>query len=1126
MTVQEWLGENNKIGIDIWNGKYKYKDETFEDWIERISNGDVELKNLILDKKFLMGGRALTNRGLKNEKGSYFNCYSYGYCPDDFSEIMKANSVLGLTYKAQGGQGISLSKLRPKGTPIGNRYTSDGIIPFMQLFNTTTSITSQAGSRKGALMISLDIRHKQAEEFIKVKTEENVIDKANLSLEIDDKFMSAVKTYYETGDIITLHEKRNYTGHIVEYDVVPINLYKLMIECANDWGEPGCIFTNRFRNYNLMQFVEEYQIETCNPSLRAGTPVLTSSGPVPIEQLEGKKFNVTTVNGDTAIAECFLSGKNKRLYKITLENNEVFYCTPEHKWPVVDDSNIGYHKELTSDLKVGDRFIVSGTNVISDGSVGTYDDGMFFGYWYGDGCVSELNDGGHQYGFTFGSGDKINFWLPFIKNYLYRITGKDYNGSLRNRGMEDWVEVVVRDNKIYEHFCKFGVYDKKHFPERLLTECSEQFRRGFVDGLLSSDGTVDTCRSAEKIGFCTSCEDIAYELKSLLGWYGIKTNVIKTSRILNLSGEEKEYIRYDVNITKGKIGRFLELFKLSSESKQSKIIEICNGVKKKNIKNYSMQIKNIELTDIYEDVWDIHVYDNTHTFLLNWCVTGNCGEQPLPKNFCCNLGSINLARFVINEYTNDAVFDFDGFSNAIKIAIRTLDKLIDENIDRHPIKEQRENSYNYRNIGLGVFGMADMLFKLRIKYGSKESKEFLDKLFNFMFREAVIWDVKLAKKLGVFPKYSEAVWDSEIIINHFSKEEIDNLKEYGLRNCSLLSIAPTGTIATMLGCSGGAEPEFAISYTRKTDNLKESYKIYCAEAQYYLDKFKTNTLPDYFVCSADLNWRDRIDVQGVIQNHIDTAISSTVNLPYETNSKEVEELYLYAWEKGLKGITIFRDGCKRMGILTVNPKDKKEEPKDESTEDNILKPYKLERGYIIQVDDNVVGKKRTLTTGCGKLHCEAFFDPVDGKLLEVYLSKGSTGGCNSFMIGLSRMISLSARGGVDIFSIVDQLNSCVACPSYAVRSATKKDTSRGNCCPMAIGNALLDMYNEMQNEISDPEELDDEDYIWYEKEKFGDKRTKVKKDEYGYPICPNCGERLFFEGGCNVCKSCGWSKCD
>jgi ribonucleoside-diphosphate reductase alpha chain len=173
----------------------------------------------------------------------------------------------------------------------------------------------------------------------------------------------------------------------------------------------------------------------------------------------------------------------------------------------------------------------------------------------------------------------------------------------------------------------------------------------------------------------------------------------------------------------------------------------------------------------------------------------------------------------------------------------------------------------------------------------------------------------------------------------------------------------------------------------------------------------------------------------------------------------------------------------------------------------------LPRGYIIKADDNCIGLKRTLHTGCGTLHCEAFFDPNNGQLLETYFSKGSSGGCNNFMIGLSRMISLASRGGVDIYSIIDQLNSCGTCPSYAVRSATKRDTSKGSCCPVAIGNALLDMYKAMQKEV----EREDDEEIDSSSENY-------KKKEVVNP-CPQCGEELSFEGGCNICKSCGWSKC-
>ena len=256
--------EKTPLGVDIWMKKYRHGDESLEDWFDRVSGGDVELRALIRGGYFLFGGRVLANRGIEGT-GNYFNCFSAGYVPDDYIGIMDKLKEVGLTFKVQGGQGISLSKLRPKGAPIGNEYESDGIMPFIEMFNCVTQGTSQGGARKGALMISLDARHKEALDFINLKTDLDAVTKANLSLEIDDEFMKAVQKYYDNKEIVTLHEQREYSGHIVEYDIVPINIYKKMMEVVWDYGEPGCIFTNRFRNFNFLQHNEEYNIETCNP---------------------------------------------------------------------------------------------------------------------------------------------------------------------------------------------------------------------------------------------------------------------------------------------------------------------------------------------------------------------------------------------------------------------------------------------------------------------------------------------------------------------------------------------------------------------------------------------------------------------------------------------------------------------------------------------------------------------------------------------------------------------------------------------------------------------------------------------------------------------------------------------
>lgn len=487
--------------------------------------------------------------------------------------------------------------------------------------------------------------------------------------------------------------------------------------------------------------------------------------------------------------------------------------------------------------------------------------------------------------------------------------------------------------------------------------------------------------------------------------------------------------------------------------------------------------------------------------------TNPCAEEPLPAGGSCLLGSINLAEFAC-----DTGFDFESFKHCVKSSLIALNEVLDEGLPLHPLKEQRESVYDWRQIGLGIFGLADLLIKLGIKYGSPEAIDLCDMIGHTMADMAIKTSAVLAKEYGVYPKYKpEAVEQSAFYSKNALGETKELVESFGLRNSQLLTIAPTGSLSTMLGVSGGIEPIFANYYTRKTESLKghdEYYKVYTPIVKEYMDKHglkDDSELPDYFVTAQTLDYKNRIYMQSIWQSHIDASISSTVNVPNDFTVEQVEGLYMTAWDAGLKGVTIFRDGCKRAGILTIK----------ENVEDIVEKPHRLERGMIIKADDNCIGKKRTLRTGCGTLHCEAFFDPDNGQLLETYFSKGSSGGCNNFMIGLSRMISLAARGGIDVYSIVDQLKSSGTCPSYAVRTATKHDTSKGSSCPVAIGNALLEMYEEMMDEVgfSDIEEK--------ELEVITPKIVPVSKAK-----CPQCGGELVFEGGCNTCKNCGWSKCD
>lgn len=236
----KWVNEN-ELSYKIWNNKYRYNNESFDEWLNRVSNKDVEIRRLIYEKKFLFGGRTLANRG--TNKGSLNNCYSAGFVPDSLEGIMQTAKDIAMTFKAQGGQGISLSKIRPKGSLINGVYESDGIVPFMEIFNTVTASVSQGGHRRGALMCSLDINHPEAETFMTIKSNHNKINNANLSMEIDDDFMQKV----ESGN---LEANR---------------IFNILCEQACKHAEPGVLFVSKLRSYNLMEHVDSYQIETTNP---------------------------------------------------------------------------------------------------------------------------------------------------------------------------------------------------------------------------------------------------------------------------------------------------------------------------------------------------------------------------------------------------------------------------------------------------------------------------------------------------------------------------------------------------------------------------------------------------------------------------------------------------------------------------------------------------------------------------------------------------------------------------------------------------------------------------------------------------------------------------------------------
>ena len=502
--------------------------------------------------------------------------------------------------------------------------------------------------------------------------------------------------------------------------------------------------------------------------------------------------------------------------------------------------------------------------------------------------------------------------------------------------------------------------------------------------------------------------------------------------------------------------------------------------------------------------------------------TNPCAEEPLPAGGSCLLGSINLAEFVNDK----CEFEWDDFYNTINVAVRALNDVLDEGLPLHPLQEQRDSVRDWRQIGLGVMGVADMLVKMHLRYDSDDAIEHCRDVSQALANHAMYVSASMAREHGkTYPKYEVGTLDTDFVKNNADSITYNTIEKYGIYNSQLLTVAPTGTLSTMLGVSGGIEPIFAKSYKRKTESLHDKttyYDVLTPIYQQYADKHGltvNDEFPSWFVDSSEINYIQRVKMQAAWQLGIDASISSTVNLPKSATVDDVANIYMEAWRHGLKGITIYRSGCMREGVLVVADENNVKEDAALSycTNDDMLP-----RGYIVDCQNDLVGKKRKLQTGCGSLHVLAFFDPIDGNLREVYFNKGSTGGCANFMTGLSRMVSLLCRAGVDIMTIKDQLDSTGVCPSYATRRATHHDTSAGSCCPMAIGNALVDMWHEMQEVVNDDEDdmVDTADCA-----SAVPSEQQVSNNGNNAVTCPECGNELVFEGGCNICKNCGWSKC-
>jgi len=506
--------------------------------------------------------------------------------------------------------------------------------------------------------------------------------------------------------------------------------------------------------------------------------------------------------------------------------------------------------------------------------------------------------------------------------------------------------------------------------------------------------------------------------------------------------------------------------------------------------------------------------------------TNPCGEQPLLPYESCNLGSINLAKMVKNNSVSgsEVTIDWELLGKVTRKAVHFLDNVID--VNKYPLPQIEENTKANRKIGLGVMGWADMLIQLRIPYNSEEAFELAEKVMGFILREAREASAALAEERGVFPNYKGSIYDGKI----------------KLRNATLTTIAPTGSLSIIAGCSPGIEPLFAITFVR---NVLDGTRL--LEVNPYFEKdarergFWSKALaaliaekgsiqhlqgiPDdlkrIYLTAHDISPEDHVRMQAAFQKYVDNAVSKTVNFPNSATPEDVRKVYLLAYELGCKGVTVYRDGSRESQVITTKGKEKdkgKEISLSTLSFNNCYFRHQSARITPRERPELVKGATLRMITGCGNLYVTINEDER-GALFEVFTHMGKAGGCAASQSeAIGRLVSLALRSNVEPEEIIKQLKG-ISCHQPAWHNG-----GRILSCSDAIAKAI-EKYRAIQEGSGD---MNQKPEVRSENSEASNPRfltPELPFQPLPFGSCPECGGAIEHEGGCAVCRSCGFTKC-
>jgi len=916
-------------------------------------------------------GSILSAAGNKEFLQSLSNCF-VTYCPDDsMASIFKAALQEATVMKHRGGDGIDLSKLRPCGATVANAAgTSSGTIGFADFFSNVCKTIAQSG-RRGALMLTLDIKHPDALEWARMKQDLTKVTGANVSLKLSDEFMIAVKNK----DKFTQQWPIDSDNPKIKQEVDAYKLWTEICKCAHASGEPGILMWDNITNMLPAHCYKKFKTVSTNPCITNDTWILTSTGHKQVKDLIGIPFKAV-VDGKLYQSLGFFKTGTREVYKVTTNKGFELELTNNHKLQKCDKISRYYKNTEWAELKYlspGDSICLnSSRNHFWEGS-GNYSQGWLVGNFKGDGTSAE-------------NSIYLDYWGQ-TKSYMKAhalsclvnggITIRSDCGSGAEGGKE---KLRLGSTELYKFVSQFSNQDIKDF-NCLIEKTSSEFYKGFIQGWFDADGTV--------IGDQKKGISVRLASNDLKGLKLVQRMLISLGIISTIYTDRKVEGYYELPdgyggvrlyhcktmhelvITKDNVIEFYKKINFKDPEKEEKLYSLIKKYKRKpNRERFIDKIKTIEKIGTKE-VFDCSVND-IQCFSANGILAHNCSEIALSSFDSCRLTSICLTNYVCNKFQYDAYFDFELFEKDVRVAMRMLDAVIDVEIehidnilkkvtkerktytqDRHELDFEIELWENIkdaakagRRTGLGTHGLADCLAQLGVKYDTDKALWMVDRIYGSLCHNAYDESVNMAIEKGPFP-----VWEWEVekdcpFFSHFPDWLLSKMKKHGRRNISILTNAPTGSISMLSGCSSGIEPTFRLCYTRRrkinandinstVDFIDQdgdrwhNYPVFDKNVQSYFDIINSEFpnvltdeglmeyLPEYFITSDKINWRKRIELQALIQKYIDHSISSTVNLPKDTSVLTVKNLYTYAWEKGLKGVTIYRDGS-RSGVLIEN----------------------------------------------------------------------------------------------------------------------------------------------------------------------------------------------------------------